>query len=107
MINHTRSQAFVAFLCYIIHVGKNQLIMEKEDKGCSNLKNLLVNAGFHCIVLGMAGVLALILLGFLSCCLGLSEKIFYVVLALGLVIAIALSAFCMKCNCSSLNKKQE
>jgi len=75
-----------------------------ENKGWINF---LANAGFHCMVLGMAGVLALILVGFLTCCLGLSKMFFYIALGAGLVLGIGWSVLCIRCNCSNFRTKKE
>ena len=81
--------------------------MNAQKNEISGWKNFLVNAGFHCMVLGMAGVLALIVIGFLTCCLGLPKIVFYIVLGSGLVLGISWSAFCMRCNCSNLRPGKE
>ncbi len=59
------------------------------------------------MILGMAGVLAIIILGFLSCCLGLPKTVFYIALGVGLLLGIIWTVLCMKCNCSSLQKDKE
>lgn len=81
--------------------------MNTESNEISGWKNFLVNAGFHCMVLGMVGVLAIIVIGFLTCCIGLPKWVFFSSLGAGLLVGILWSVFCMKCNCSSLHKIKE
>ena len=81
--------------------------MNTEKNNISGWKNFLMNAGFHCMVLGMVGVLALILIGFLSCCLGFPKIVFYIALGAGLGLGITWSILCMKCNCSNLRSGKE
>ena len=70
-------------------------------------QNFMLNAGFHCMVLGMIGVLALIFIGFLTVSLNLPTWVFYAALGGGLILGIIGSAFCMNCNCSFFRKKNE
>jgi len=81
--------------------------MNTQNNKISAWKNFLMNAGFHCLILGMVGVLAIILIGFLSCCLGFPKIVFYIAIGAGLVLGIIWSVLCMKCNCSNLRSGKE
>ena len=81
--------------------------MDTQSNEISGWKNFLVNAGFHCMALGMMGVLALIIIGFITCLFGLPKWVFYSSLGAGLILGILWSVFCMRCNCSSLRKNKE
>ncbi len=70
-------------------------------------RNLLINAGFHCMVLGMLGVLAIIFAGLFTCCLNLPTWVFYTALGGGLILGLTGATFCMRCNCSFFRKREE
>ena len=73
----------------------------------SRWKTFLINAGFHCMVLGMGGVLALIFAGFLVISLGLPISIFYAILGTGLIFPESSTVLCLNCNCSNFNSDQD
>lgn len=68
-------------------------------------RDFLINLGFHCMVLGILGIFAIILFGFLTCCIGLPVKYFYIALAAGLALGITASICCMRKNCSLFKKE--
>lgn len=71
------------------------------------MKNFLINFGFHCVILGLVAIIAIIALGFITCCANLSKSFFYISLGVVLFLGAIGTAFCMKCNCSSFKKSKE
>jgi len=72
-----------------------------------NIYNFWVNVGVHGYLLIMLSIPALLLFGFITCCMGLPSKDFYWFLGTGLALAFMLSAYCLKCNCSSFHKENK
>jgi hypothetical protein len=75
------------------------------QRSMNKFKDFLINLGFHCVVLGILGIFAIILLGFLTCCLGLPSVYFYIALGAGLALGITASICCMRKNCSLFRKQ--
>jgi len=70
------------------------------------MKNFFITVGFHCVILGMFAIIAVIALGFITCCANLPGSFFYIGLGAVLFFGTIGTIFCMKCNCSNLNKKK-
>ncbi len=75
--------------------------------GMSKWRDFWFNLGFHCMVLGILGIFAIILFGFLACCANLPVKYFYIALIAGLACGIFASVCCMRKNCSLFKKESE
>ena len=71
------------------------------------MKNFFINVGFHCVILGMFAIIAIIALGFVTCCANLPTLFFYISLGAILLLGIIGTILCMRCNCSSLKKNKE
>jgi hypothetical protein len=69
------------------------------------MKRNLFIAGYYCVLLGILGILAIILFGFLSCCLHLDERYFYIALASGLILSLISAACCMRRRCQAINRE--
>jgi hypothetical protein len=71
------------------------------------MKNLFINIGFHCVILGMFAIIAIIALGFITCCANLPKLFFYLSLGGVLFLGVVGTILCMKCNCSNFRKNKE
>lgn len=85
----------------------NKNNMGKMNIHLNDWRNLLINAGFHCMVLGMLGVLAILFAGFITCCMDFPSWVFYALLGGGLILGIIGAVFCLRCNCSFFHKTGE
>jgi len=57
------------------------------------------------MILGIPGILAVMVFGFLTCCMKLDEKYLYIVPAAGYILALTVAVCCMRrrCICSNMN----
>ncbi|MDX2444708.1 MAG: hypothetical protein QNK30_12995 [Bacteroidales bacterium] len=76
-------------------------------KEISRWRNFLINIGFYCMVLGMAGAIFLLLACFLVASIGLPVSAFYAVLGAGLIFGVSWSILCIRCNCRNSNSDQD
>lgn len=58
-------------------------------------KNFIIEIGAHCTFLGFLGILSLIFTGIICFLLGFSNTVFYSLLGVLFVVAVAASAYCI------------
>ena len=99
---------FAFFFVYYGYPDNGIKGMKMENsKEISRWKNFLVNVGFHCMVLGMIGILFLILASFLVVSIGLPTSAFYTIMGAGLIFGVSWSILCMRCNCRNSKPDQD
>ncbi len=70
-------------------------------------KEIICLTGFYCAVLGMLGILALVVAGFLVWELHLTQQFFWALLGGGFVVAFVVAAYCFACDCRKLGKEKK
>ncbi|HDR89615.1 MAG TPA: hypothetical protein ENN63_08345 [Bacteroidetes bacterium] len=68
------------------------------------IRDFLFNVGFHCVLLGILGIFAIIVFGCITCIADLPPRYFYIALAVGLACGIIASICCIRKNCSLFKK---
>lgn len=64
----------------------------------ANTKNLFIEIGAYCTFLGFLGVLSLIFTGMFCCLLGFSSTVYFALLGILFMGALAASVYNIRCN---------
>ncbi len=64
-------------------------------------------SGFYCALLGVLGILALIVFGFLVWKFHLAPNFFWILLACGFGIVAVGAGYCLACNCRRLGGEDD